>query len=283
MCWNGRAGGRVATRRTQSSENRYAAIIGDIFAKRHEPGSREVAFDREDIVATAAKLNIPLPKNIGDVVYSFRYRSPLPAQVLQTAPEGQTWIIRPAGRGRYPFALVDDVSLEPNPNLAETKVPDATPGMIAKYAFGNEQGVLARIRYNRLLDVFLGIVCYSLQNHFRTTVAELGQVETDEIYVGVDRRGAQYVMPVQAKGGNDRLNQVQIEQDIALCAEKLPDLICRPIGTQWMRDGVVALFEFEEAGDGFRVVAEKHYRLVSPNEITSEELLRYRRRLADDA
>lgn len=162
-------------------------------------------------------------------------------------------------------------------------MPDATPGMIAKYTFGNEQGVLARIRYNRLLDVFLGIVCYSLQNHFRTTVAGLGQVETDEIYVGVDRRGAHYVMPVQAKGGNDKLSQVQIEQDIALCAEKLPDLICRPIGTQWMRDGVVALFEFEEAGDRFRVVAEKHYRLVSPNEITAEELMRYRRRLADDA
>ena len=50
-----------------------------------------------------------------------------------------------------------------------------------------------------------------------------------------------------------------------------------------MRDGVVALFEFEEAGDRFRVVAEKHYRLVSPNEITAEELMRYRRRLADDA
>ena len=162
-------------------------------------------------------------------------------------------------------------------------MPDATPGMIAKYAFGNEQGVLARIRYNRLLDVFLGIVCYSLQNHFRTAVAGLGQVETDEIYVGVDQRGAHYVMPVQAKGGNDRLNQVQIEQDIALCAEKLPDLICRPIGTQWMREGVVALFEFEEAGDGFRVVAEKHYRLVSPDAITPEELVRYRQRLADKA
>lgn len=240
----------MATRVTHNSENRYAAIIGDIFAERHEPGSRQLAFDREDIVATAAKLNIPLPKNVGDVVYSFRYRSPLPARILQTATEGKTWIIRPAGRGRYRFALVDDVPLEPNPNLAETKVPDATPGMIAKYAFGNEQGVLARIRYNRLLDVFLG---------------------------------AHYVMPVQAKGGNDKLSQVQIEQDIALCAEKLPDLICRPIGTQWMRDGVVALFEFEEAGDRFRVVAEKHYRLVSPNEITAEELMRYRRRLADDA
>ena len=84
-----------------NAESRYTAIIGDIFAERHEPGLRQIAFDREDIVRTATKLDIPLPKNIGDLVYSFRYRSPLPPQVLQTAPKGQTWIIRPAGRGRY--------------------------------------------------------------------------------------------------------------------------------------------------------------------------------------
>ena len=32
-------------------------------------------------------------------------------------------------------------------------------------------------------------------------------VETDEIYVGLDKRGSHYVVPVQAKGGNDRLNR----------------------------------------------------------------------------
>ena len=239
----------------RKTENRYAAIIEHIFKHGHHDGLRQVEFDREDIISTASK--------------------------LAAAPAGQTWIIRPAGRGKYRFALVSDVRLEPNLSLAETKIPDATPGMIAKYAFGNEQGVLARIRYNRLLDIFLGIACYSLQNHFRTTVSGLGQVETDEIYVGVDRRGAHYVLPVQAKGGNDKLNRVQIEQDIALCTAKLPDLICRPIGTQWMRNDVVALFEFEEAGEDIRVVSEKHYRLVSPDTITSAELSLYRRRLSD--
>lgn len=265
------------------NEGRYTAIIREIFEQRFAPGLRQVAFNREDIVVTASKLGVRLPKNVGDVLYSFRYRAPLPSEISATAPEGEMWIIRPAGRGKYRFALVADVPLEPNPSLAETKIPDATPGMIAKYAFGNEQGVLARIRYNRLLDVFLGIACYSLQNHFRTTVSGLGQVETDEIYVGIDKRGAHYVLPVQAKGGSDKLNRVQIEQDIALCAEKLPDLICRPIGTQWMREDLIALFEFEEADDDIRIISEKHYRLVAPDEITDAELRRYRQRLADDA
>ncbi len=85
--------------------------------------------------------------------------------------------------------------------MSAIKVPAATPGIIEKYALSDEQALLARLRYNRLIDIFTGITCYSLQNHLRTMIPELGQVETDEIYIGVDRQGAHYVLPVQAKGG----------------------------------------------------------------------------------
>jgi hypothetical protein len=228
-------------------------------------------------------LNVDLPKNLGDLIYSFRYRADLPTSILNTAPDGETWIIRPAGRSKYRFVLASDVPLTPNSNLTVTKIPDATPGIIAKYAFSDEQAVLARVRYNRLVDIFLGIACYSLQNHFRTTVPGIGQVETDEIYVGVDKSGAHYVVPIQAKGGNDRLSRIQIEQDVALCANKLPSLICRPVGVQMIRTDLVALFEFEQDGDDIRVVTEKHYRLVPPDSITDEDLMRYRQRFSDRA
>ena len=177
--------------------------------------------------------------------------------------------------------LVGDVPLTPNPNLAVTKVPDATPGIIAKYAFSDEQAVLARVRYNRLVDIFLGIACYSLQNHFRATVPGMGQVETDEVYVGIDKSGAHYVIPVQAKGGSDRLSRVQIEQDLAMCTSKLPTLICRPIGVHMMRTDLVALFEFEQDREDIRVAAEKHYWLVPPEDITDEDMMRYRQRISD--
>lgn len=84
--------------------------------------------------------------------------------------------------------------------MAETKVPDAPPGVIAMYSLNDEQALLAKLRYNRLVDIFTRVTCYSLQNHLRTAVPKLGQVETDEIYIGVDRRGAHYIFPVQAKG-----------------------------------------------------------------------------------
>lgn len=54
------------------------------------------------------------------------------------------------------------------------------------------------MRYNRLIDIFQRVAAYSLQNHLRTSVPGMGQIETDEIYLAIDNRGRQFVIPVQA-------------------------------------------------------------------------------------
>ncbi|HEX3717696.1 MAG TPA: endonuclease [Verrucomicrobiae bacterium] len=262
-------------------KNRYSAIIEKIFSSRFVPGTTVVDFKREEFETVARKLRIKAPKNLGDLVYSFRYRTDLPESIQEKAGKGQTWIIRPVGKGQYRLALVADRPIHPNQNLAITKVPDATPGIIAKYAFGDEQALLARLRYNRLVDVFTGVTCYSLQNHLRTTVPGMGQVEIDELYVGLDKKGAHYIFPVQAKGGSDKLNVVQIEQDFAVCANKFPKLICRPLGALFMDGGIIALFEFEQADGTVRISAERHYKLVPAEEVTQEDLDSYRQRIAE--
>lgn len=259
--------------------SRYSRLIETIFKQKYRKGSREVPFQREDLISAAKELDIKLPKNLGDVVYSFRYRADLPQYVRKRAPEGKEWVIRPTGQAQYKFSLTTMPHIQPNPLLAETKIPDATPGIIALYAVNDKQGLLAKLRYNRLIDIFTGITCYSLQNHLRTTVPNMGQVETDEIYVGVDQRGAQYVFPVQAKGGTDQLGVVQIEQDFALCANKFPQLICRPIAAQFVEGNLIALFVFEEGESGVAICDEKHYRLVPPEQMTDEDLENYRKRI----
>jgi len=260
-------------------EGIYSIIIEAIFQAKYRPGLTEFDFKRADIVHFGTQLGIDLPKNLGDLVYSFRYRAALPHAIQETAGEGRVWIIRPVGRARYRFVQIEDTPIIPNSNMTATKIPDATPGIVAKYAFNDEQALLARIRYNRLLDIFTGVTCYSLQNHLRTTVPDMGQVETDEIYVGIDKQGTHYVFPVQAKGGTDRLNIVQIEQDFAVCARKFPSLVCRAIAAQFLDNTVVALFEFEQTDERTGISSEKHYRLVPPDQITDEDLRNYRSRL----
>lgn len=264
---------------TKSPANRYARIIERIFFSHYAEGATEICFERNEIEGIARELSINLPKNLGDIVYSFRYRVALPESIRAKATEGRHWIIRPAGRSRYCFTLVAEQDIAPDMMKAETMLPDATPGLVAMYSLDDEQALLAKLRYNRLIDIFTGITCYSLQNHLRTFIAGIGQVETDEIYVGVDQKGRHYVFPVQAKGGSDKLNVVQIEQDFALCASKFPDLVCRPVGAQFMEGSLIALFEFENTPEGVRKASEEHYRLAAPDEVTPEILSTYRERL----
>jgi len=58
--------------------------------------------------------------------------------------------------------------------MAETKVPDATPGVISMYALNDEQALLAKLRYNRLVDIFTQVACYPLQSHLHTSVPSSG-------------------------------------------------------------------------------------------------------------
>jgi len=256
--------------------NRYTKLVEALFVSKYRQGDIDVFFEREDLVRTADELGMALPKNLGDIIYSFRYRVELPDSIRSNAPEGLEWVIRPIGQAKYKFSLSQMPRILPNALMAETKIPDATPGIIAMYALNDEQSLLAKLRYNRLIDIFTGVTCYSLQSHLRTTVPEMGQVETDEMYVGVDKRGAQYVFPVQVKGGSDQLGIVQIEQDFALCATKFPKLICRPIAAQFMDGNIIALFAFEESSNGICISEEKHYRLVLPEHLTDEDLSLYR-------
>ncbi|HEY5344034.1 MAG TPA: hypothetical protein VIJ66_10320 [Solirubrobacteraceae bacterium] len=264
---------------TAKKPNRYSQIIERIFFDHYEPGAKSVPFTRAEFVSVAAVLNIKLPSNLGDVLYSFRYRYELPAKVIARQPKGLEWVIFPAQirPAAYRFAAVPFATVTPTPGLTVTKVPDATPGLIDMYAKGDEQALLAKLRYNRLLDIYSGITTYSLQSHLRTTIPE-SQVETDEVYVGIDRHGAHYVFPVQAKGGKDYLSVVQIWQDFKMCQTKFPGLTARPIAAQFMDDDVIAMFSFEwNGGDGVTIApgSERHYKLVPPTELTPAELARY--------
>ena len=104
-----------------------------------------------------------------------------------------------------------------------------------------------------------------------------GQIEIDEIYVGINRNGQQFIIPVQAKGGRDKLAVVQTFQDLACCVEKFPSLIPRAISAQFLNDGsnVIAMFELTVENFEVRVVEERHYRLVAADSITADDLRQY--------
>jgi hypothetical protein len=261
---------------TSDETNRYKALIESIFFDHWKKGVTEFVFVRDEIKHKANELRIVLPDNVGDIPYAFRYRIPLPGKVIDTQPKNLEWIIEGAGRSRYRFKLVPATRVKPSETMATIAIPDATPEVIRAYALDDEQALLAIVRYNRLIDTFLGLTTYSLQNHLRTTVKGIGQIEIDELYVGIDKHGCHYVIPVQAKGGKDQIGVVQTTQDIRYAAQKFPDMRVRPIAAQFMKESIIALFELTLQGNEVKVVEEKHYRLVPAKELDQDAIRDYR-------
>lgn len=255
--------------------NRYSALIELIFKNKYKAGDSRVTFLRVDLEQAARELGIQLPKNLGDVIYSFKFRTSLPTCITETACNGLEWVIKNIGRGEYCFEQVKYARIIPDSMLISIKIPDSTPSIVSKYAVSDEQALLTKLRYNRLLDIFTGVTCYSLQNHLRTTVPGIGQIETDEIYVGIDKSGRQFVFPLQAKGGSDEIGTVQIEQDIRLCEHKYPELICRAIAAQFIEASKIAIFEFTIDKGQVCKVSERHYSLVAASDISSEDISKY--------
>ena len=141
------------------TQSRYHALIEKIFFDHYTDGASEILFERKDLKIAASDLNIVLPDNLGDVIYSIRFRTPMPEKVISTQPDGLEWIIELAGRSKYRFRLAKINRILPNPNLAIIRIPDNTPEIIAAYALDDEQALLAKVRYNRLIDIFLGLTC----------------------------------------------------------------------------------------------------------------------------
>ncbi len=249
----------------------YSRIIETIFFRHYRKNSKRVDFTREEIAQIAGELKIPVPKNLGDVLYSFRYRRPLPDKILKTCAAGYEWIIRSSGAAKYSFLVLPVAKIEPQQGRYQIKVPDATPEIVAQHKLSDEQALLAKLRYNRLVDIFTGLTTYSLQNHLRTQIEGV-QIETDELYVGIGKTGEQYIIPVQAKGGNDRLGRIQLEQDLALCKQRFSGLTCRPVAAQFMADEAIAMFELTVVEDRVQIVEERHYKLVPASEISPEDL-----------
>ena len=81
----------------------YDSIIYSIFFEHYEEGKTPIRFEREEFLKKAEELNINAAKNLGDIVYSYKYRKKLPKEILETAPAGHYWRIRSIGKSHYEF------------------------------------------------------------------------------------------------------------------------------------------------------------------------------------
>jgi hypothetical protein len=249
-------------------------VLQWVFHKKFKAGMIEVPFTMDDIrdaIAAVASLRPGYKeKNVADVRYQYSSgRRSLPDSINILGP----WMISGRGKAQYAFVKLKEATLVAiQEDLLPIFIPNSTPEIVLEYAGEDEQGLLAKLNYNRLLDIFLGLTCYHLQNHWRTSIKNKGQCEIDDLYVGLNQAGKQFAIPIEAKCAGEHLSKTQIAQIIDFARERYPKLIMRPVGVQELRDGSIVLSEFSPAPhpDDIKVKDQRRYKLVPFGEVPLE-------------
>lgn len=235
----------------QNSLSDYDKVIEVLFFKKFDaagnPDVTELDFQKDELIHAAQSLNIVI-RNFPDVTYTYRSRGKLPDSICEKGH----WIIKQKGKSNYafvkskraPFFTIQE-------GLASTDISNSLPEIVEKYIAEDEQGLLSAIRYNRLIDIFTGITCFHLQSHIRTTIEGEGQIEIDDLYVGLDHDGKEYILPLEAKSPDDRdkLGWVQVANLVKFAHQNFPELKCRPICAKPVDLNTVYLIEFDDKTD----------------------------------
>jgi hypothetical protein len=246
----------------KKSQALYDNVFETLFLSkyRQDPSAREIAFTKDDIDQVASRLGKKI-RNLPDVIYTYRVRRELPKKILETG----FWIIRPAGKGKYFFTKTDRSQfIEIQEGLAPIEVLNTN----------DEQGLLSLIRYNRLVDIFTEITCFHLQTHIRTTIRDEGQIEIDDLYVGIDQNGREYILPLEAKSPDerDKIGWIQITNLVRYARQYFPKLSCRPLATKPLGHNHICMIEFEDKTEyeeiGIKEI--KLYKLIRQNACTTQ-------------
>lgn len=215
---------------------------------------KRIEFLKEDIVFHGRKLReIGLcsaaldVKNIPDIIYTYRARADLPAEILA---EGHFAIIG-RGKGLYAFVAI------PFPNrfllpssMRVVKVNNQVPAWVQPYMQNDEQGMLTALQVNNLVARHLSLKeAFRLQSHLRSGVPGYGQVEVDELYLGKTKKDQILVVGVEAKdrGVNDCLNISQLYGSAQVLRRIFPSLPHRLLGAKPDGSNRTCLSEFAVA------------------------------------
>ncbi|MBL9104047.1 MAG: hypothetical protein JNL82_24090 [Myxococcales bacterium] len=233
-------------------------ILLAIYRLKYQEGASTIDFSLDDVRMVAADLGI-VTRNPGDVIYRMRSRTLLPAPIRDNGFN----ILRQIGRGHYRFeravstlmeiadeTIIDTIDTTPLP------VRRLLPELLAEI---DEQGLLSVVDYCKLLSHFTGLQVFRLRSHVRKSVAGVGQVEVDEVDVGVALRDddAPIIFPIEAKAALDPVNRVQIANQVIFALQHFPGHEVRPIVVKVDHASLLHMAEFNAATDPNSLVIVK--------------------------
>ena len=79
----------------EASSDLYSLILERIFFKHFQDGRTSI-WKRDELLEAANELDVRAPKNLGDLIYAFRYRRTLPESIRALAAHPNAgWVLKP--------------------------------------------------------------------------------------------------------------------------------------------------------------------------------------------
>ena len=103
--------------------NIYDRIIIELFQRHWKPDITEFEFSRDEFEEIIDQLGIERPRNLGDIIYTFRYRKPFPSAILETQSGNLQWSLHLSGHGRYRMSLSQSAVVLPDKSLPTFQYP----------------------------------------------------------------------------------------------------------------------------------------------------------------
>lgn len=249
--------------RNLSQSTDYDKVIVEVFQHHYRKGVSYLKFKKDELAEVCLKRGITV-RNIPDIIYTYRSRRMLPRRILATGH----WAIEPAGRGAYAFRLLRNPPYFEIPfsDYAPVNIYNAIPEVVEGLLRQDEQSLLTRVLYNRLVDIFTGLTCFHIQNHYRSFVTGMGEVELDALYVGVDKTGTLFVLPIEAKSQaeSEMIGRIQVSQMAKLVRQDFAELRRRILAIKAIADGTIAMVEFDDQiePDDLSIISVGRFRLI---------------------
>jgi hypothetical protein len=117
------------------TENKYDKLLASIFKEKWKTSLTDVPFTKDEVIDAATKLGLKI-KNLADVIYTYRSRRPMPAEILKTG----NWVIAARGSGLYAFVkIAGETTVTIPASLKVYQIPYAVPEIVAQNLARDEQ------------------------------------------------------------------------------------------------------------------------------------------------
>jgi len=261
---------KVRSAQTHGNNSRvYVPILVDIFQRKYQDGDEIVEFTLDEVRETAERLDIKI-RNPSDLIYRMKSRTKLPSEMLDKGFK----IIKIVKKGVYQFQLGESTIVDlTRENVFQ--IQDTTPVAVRRFLEEklseiDEQGLLTIIHYCDLLSHFTGLKIYRLKSHVRKSIVNIGQVEVDEVDIGIglDSLETPIIFPIEAKSASDPLNWTQIANQVNFSKQLFLNYVIRPIGIKVDYDSLLHIIEFtpEMEANKIKIKNSATYNLILSEE-----------------